>query len=350
MFNFIIEGGNATGKSTLLERLVSELPQYKTLYSSDSSFEPIRSNAYRNWNDDASLHFYIAANLQTFTKYDKEPILMDRSLFSTFAMFLARRDEKNWAECLTLFQSVIERMPFFGGVIHLTASAEVRRQRIALKEGEAKQADLRELDWEDKKQRAREFLLENSGIQSCIIDTSDLTVEQVAENARKFIEARNQLPKPILSIFTGLPGCGKSTLSRTFKEDGCCILSSDDIREENFGCVFSPEIRVKVFVLLQNEAIKRLKQGCNVVLDTTFLNDQEERTRFVCFIKENVKNVTINAHVFPANLAISLQRDSMRENIRRVGFEVINNLASQYIEPILQEGFDNVFVIDSANI
>lgn len=345
MLNFIVEGGNATGKSTLLERLVSEIPQYKTLYSSDSSFDAIRSNAYRNWTDDASLHFYIAANLQTFTKFDEEPILMDRSLFSTFAMFLARGSETTWAEYLTLFQSVIEKMPSFGGVIHLTASPEVRRQRIALKEGEAKQADLRELDWEDKKQRAREFLLENSGIQSCIIDTSDLTVEQVVEKAKEFIEARNQHLKPILSIFTGLPGCGKSTLSRTFKDDGFCVLSSDDIREEHFGNVFSPEIRSKVIALLQKEALRHLKQGTCVVVDTTLLNTLEERSAFIAYVRANVKNIIIQAHVFPPNVALSVQQDANREKHRMVGIDVIRDLALQYEEPKEHEDFDEILVI-----
>ncbi|MFA7047617.1 MAG: deoxynucleoside kinase [Bacteroidales bacterium] len=176
---FIIEGGNSTGKTTLIHGLQEQFDDLSTVYSIPNEYNKLRQNTYNTWSDKASLLFYLSANLEMIYKLDSNFTIFDRSIISTFSIYLSRIDEKGWNNILLLYNEFINLMPKIDKIYLLTANEDVRLKRINEKSGQDKENDLKELEFEKIKDKARIFLLEHSSLNYEIIDTSYLTKEEV---------------------------------------------------------------------------------------------------------------------------------------------------------------------------
>jgi thymidylate kinase len=177
---FIIEGGNSVGKSTLIASLKEKLENVEVLYSVPSDFEGLRNMTYNKWSDEASLFFYLSANLELISKISSDFVLFDRSFISSFAIYMSRIEKRKWNKVLSLFNTFKSFMPPFNKVYILYANSEVRYQRILMKSGFEKESDLREIEYEQLKDEARLFLLKNSHYKKKYIDTSYLGIEELS--------------------------------------------------------------------------------------------------------------------------------------------------------------------------
>jgi len=176
---FIIEGGNSTGKSTLIDALKDKFDDLTTVYSIPNEYNKLRINTYDKWSDKASLFYYLSANLETIDKINSNFIVFDRSILSTFSIYLSRTNQSKWNEILPLFHEFINLMPSINKIYLLTANENIRLSRINEKSGADKEADLKEVEFEKIKDEARIYLLNNSNLDYQEIDTSNLTKDKV---------------------------------------------------------------------------------------------------------------------------------------------------------------------------
>ena len=178
---FIIEGGNSTGKSTLINGLKDKFDDLTTVYSIPNEYNELRINTYNKWSDKASLFYYLSANLETIDKINSNFIIFDRSILSTFSIYLSRINQTKWSDILPLFHEFINLMPKINKIYLLTANENVRLTRINEKSGADREADLKEIEFEKIKDKARIFLLNNSNLEYLEIDTSNLTKDKVLD-------------------------------------------------------------------------------------------------------------------------------------------------------------------------
>jgi len=188
---FIIEGGNSTGKSTLIDGLKDKFDNLTTVYSIPNEYNKLRINTYSKWSDKASLFYYLSANLETIDKINSNFIVFDRSILSTFSIYLSRINQSKWNEILPLFHEFINLMPNINKIYLLTANENIRLSRINEKSGADKEADLKEVEFEKIKDEARIFLLNNSHLNYQEIDTSNLTKNEVLDIVYKSIKTDN---------------------------------------------------------------------------------------------------------------------------------------------------------------
>ena len=95
----------------------------------------------------------------------------------------------------------------------------------------------------------------------------------------------NKLPKFIM--LCGLPGSGKSTYCNQFKDKkDYIIVSSDSIREE-LGDINDQSRNNEVFKILHNRIKESLKNGLNVIQDSTSLS----RKNRVHFLKNELNGI-----------------------------------------------------------
>lgn len=141
---------------------------------------------------------------------------------------------------------------------------------------------------------------------------------------------------PLLIMMVGLPGSGKTTFAKSIpkhfynsygiKESEFVILSSDDIRDEMFGC-YRKEDNAKVFDELNKRTIKYLLEKKHVIYDATNLS-REKRINFWNEINNKLKNINIKISkcvVFMATpYETCLKRNANRKN--KVPVEDINRM------------------------
>jgi predicted kinase len=112
-----------------------------------------------------------------------------------------------------------------------------------------------------------------------------------------------QFVRPSLLIVCGLPGSGKSTLSKRLRHlFDTKLFMSDDVRRELPECsahsgpvpygqgIYRPEMRGRVYAHLLNLAQEELKRGRSVVLDATFTRRKwrEEAVRLASDTGSNI--------------------------------------------------------------
>jgi aminoglycoside phosphotransferase family enzyme/predicted kinase len=112
------------------------------------------------------------------------------------------------------------------------------------------------------------------------------TESKFKDLAREYIaladEHAKQLGPPVLLIFGGLMGCGKSTLAANFADAfGIELVSTDHIRRSLIGSSdapakygdgnYQPDMRTRIYDNVFCRADERLRDGESAILDGTFL-------------------------------------------------------------------------------
>lgn len=153
----------------------------------------------------------------------------------------------------------------------------------------------------------------------------------------------NQTNKPKLIILVGLPGSGKTTYAnKHLRKKNTFVLSSDAIRKDVFGDETAQHNNKLVFSILFKRARSKLKQGMNVVIDATNISSQVRKETLQMFADLDLKKI---ATVVNAPVEICILRDKHRT--RNVGEEVITKLAGRFEQPSLDEGFDEIEIINT---
>ncbi len=145
-----------------------------------------------------------------------------------------------------------------------------------------------------------------------------------------------------LTLMVGLPGSGKSTYTKTKIDSRTKILTSDEIQRELFGFDENPEHNDIIFETLLNRAREFLKQGKDVLIDTTNTSVENRKKTLSHFEDLKIRRAAI---VIENPVEICIKQDSIRR--RNVGEQAIRELAENFSYPTKAEGFDEISIIKS---
>lgn len=149
----------------------------------------------------------------------------------------------------------------------------------------------------------------------------------------------------IFYMMIGLPGSGKSSLVKTFKEiikitgakNNSIIISTDEIRKEINGDENCQDNNAKVFEIALNRAKENIKDK-NVIFDATNINRKRRME-----ILRQIKNCYKEGIFVYTPFDECLKRNSMRE--RKVPIEVIKRMYKNFDIPYYAEGFDSINIV-----
>ena len=154
---------------------------------------------------------------------------------------------------------------------------------------------------------------------------------------------QNNEHKQKLIILVGIPGCGKTTYANKFlRKKNTFVLSSDTIRKQVFGDENAQYNNKLIFSILFKRARSKLKQGMNVVIDATNISSATRKETLAYFSDLDLQKI---ATVINAPIEVCISRDQKRT--RSVGEEGVMKLAGRYEPPTLEEGFDEINIINT---
>ena len=123
--------------------------------------------------------------------------------------------------------------------------------------------------------------------------------EQVAADVRKLKDSLGQLPEPMISppfiVVSGLPGTGKSYLSRRLSEKmPLAVLESDSLRKQLFSSPqYTPQESARLFQVCHSLIEELLKAGVPLVLDATNLEEFHRERLYHIAEKLGVKLIIV---------------------------------------------------------
>ena len=157
------------------------------------------------------------------------------------------------------------------------------------------------------------------------------------------MEQNIEQQKPKLIILVGIPGCGKTTYANKFlRKKNTFVLSSDTIRKQVFGDENAQYNNDLIFSILFKRAKSKLKQGLNVVIDATNISASIRKKTLDYFSDLDLQRI---ATVINAPREVCVSRDKNRT--RSVGEDVVLKVARKYEPPTLEEGFDEIQIINT---
>ena len=145
----------------------------------------------------------------------------------------------------------------------------------------------------------------------------------------------------------GVPGSGKSHWIKTHRDyftGSLAVASRDTIRfmkvkeDEPY---FSKEN--EVFRTFVDHIKAGLEYFDNTIADATHLN-ANSRIKLFRALGESLKDVEINAIVIDSCLAKCLEQNSKREGRELVPETALRNMFNSFTMPVLEEGFDGIYV------
>jgi predicted kinase len=198
------------------------------------------------------------------------------------------------------------------------------------------------------------------------IDTLEnaLVVEKVMEDQEKADEIIKQIEKlqAILKGYQETPtedikaqkadvilpigtsGSGKSTFIKSLPQENLVVISPDDMRVEFTGDINDKSKDKDIYIEAAKRAIEAIKNGKQVVFDTTNLT-KEKRRPFIEAIKKAIPTANIQYKLMELNPELAKQRIKEQiargENRANVSDETIDRHAASYkqmLEDIKSEG------------
>lgn len=155
----------------------------------------------------------------------------------------------------------------------------------------------------------------------------------------------NQNPDVILPI--GTSGSGKSTFIKSLPQENLVVIEPDAMRVEFTGNMNDKSKDKEIYIEAAKRAIKAIKQGKQVVFDTTNLT-KDKRLPFIEAIKKEIPNANIQYKLMELNPELAKQRIKAQlergENRANVSDETIDRHAISYkqmLEDIKSEPISN---------
>lgn len=155
----------------------------------------------------------------------------------------------------------------------------------------------------------------------------------------------SQKPDVILPI--GTSGSGKSTFIKSLPQENLVVIEPDAMRVEFTGNMNDKSKDKEIYIEAAKRAIKAIKQGKQVVFDTTNLT-KDKRLPFIEAIKKEIPNANIQYKLMELNPELAKQRIKAQlergENRANVSDETIDRHAASYkqmLEDIKSEPISN---------
>jgi|688.fasta_scaffold00187_29 predicted kinase len=131
----------------------------------------------------------------------------------------------------------------------------------------------------------------------------------------------------------GTSGSGKSTFIKSLPQENLVVIEPDAMRVEFTGDINNKSKDKEIYIEAANRAIQAIKQGKQVVFDTTNLT-KDKRRPFVEAIKKAIPNANIQYKLMPLNAKLAKQRIKAQlvrgENRANVSDETIDRHAESY--------------------
>lgn len=151
-----------------------------------------------------------------------------------------------------------------------------------------------------------------------------------------------------LIFMCGLPASGKSTIANKYREKGCVVLSSDELRKELYNDVSNQDHNSDLFIELYRRARLQLSLGFDVVIDATNVVSKRRRSGLESILNNTKKdkiqldrnNIHVVAEIIACPYNECIDRNKSRD--RKVPNGVIESMYKQWQTPMVQEGFDEV--------
>ena len=154
-------------------------------------------------------------------------------------------------------------------------------------------------------------------------------------------------PKADIILPIGTSGSGKSTFIKSLPQENLVVISPDDMRVEFTGDINDKSKDKEIYIEAAKRAVEAIKQGKQVVFDTTNLT-KDKRRPFIEAIKKAMPSANIQYKLMPLNAELAKQRIkaqiSRGENRANVSDETIDRHAESYkqmLEDIKSEGITN---------
>lgn len=158
------------------------------------------------------------------------------------------------------------------------------------------------------------------------------------------------MTQPELIMLVGIPACGKSTLTKKYREQGYYILSSDEIRLqiakeqcwEPYDQSILGQLNGMVFEYIRKTASALLKDGKNVVLDATNLGRKKRKNLLSHLNRTHCKKICV---FFIIHKDICIARNKNREGYARVPDDSMETMLRNFEAPYYWEGWDEIIPI-----
>lgn len=153
--------------------------------------------------------------------------------------------------------------------------------------------------------------------------------------------------KPDVILPIGTSGSGKSTFIKSLPQENLVVIEPDVMRAEFTGDMNDKSKDKEIYEEAAKRAINAIKQGKQVVFDTTNLT-KEKRRPFIEAIKKEIPNANIQYKLMPLNPELAKQRIKAQlergENRANVSDATIDRHAESYkqmLEDIKDEPISN---------
>jgi predicted kinase len=153
--------------------------------------------------------------------------------------------------------------------------------------------------------------------------------------------------KPNVILPIGTSGSGKSTFIKSLPQENLVIISPDDMRVEFTGDINNKSKDKEIYTEAAKRAIQAVKNGKQVVFDTTNLT-KDKRVPFIEAITKAIPTANIQYKLMELNPELAKQRIKAQiakgENRANVSDENIDRQAGTYkqmLEDIKSEGITN---------
>ena len=155
-----------------------------------------------------------------------------------------------------------------------------------------------------------------------------------------------------LIVFVGIPASGKSTESVKYRNAGCRVLSSDEIRSgfmdgrslADFSAEEQDKINAAVFSTVYNKTEEALTAGESVVVDATHLN-RGHRMEFLNYFGRF--DCPKKCVLFITPFEVCLQRNRRRTGAAFVPEDVMYRMLGWFDCPDYSEGWDEIIPVVS---